>query len=538
LPYSRNLFCPSAFAAAQAISDVVAAKLGPGPDGHTLPQPQGVLLYYQTLPDRDPDALAAPDDVSQTAAACLNTAAPYAGGPSPVHGAGSALCHLLSYVTSPGPLPAGAPVNASNPVAHTLRQFPGYFRHLLHPPSNTHTPFALNHFKHHSAYDALVRGLGFDAVPGFELDYHNFSPSKVYTRDHWLNDSRYNGISGGGGGGWGGQIVLSRHDGTPDRTLFAFGGGGGGGLTSTRHPPATRLGGGGGGGAQFANGYRFGGKSYNGLGLGAGVGDTDAAVQYSYNDYEGSSRPPVPVHTFNAGVVAHYMQQTHNLDAQLRQAYYVEGAAIVVTGGGGQGAGFEYLRRNGDEYLPHALSTQAGFQFTFTFQLHPHTLDDDDDITGGVRRRRMDSISDAPHYIASETQEEIRALAAASSELEQLYQHLGDYYRVANKQALAACGGDNTDYPCICPKAAAIVICLALRAQRDIHLPAWLQEAHCPPPSGSASNSSSGTTTQPPGSGHGFTEAQVVLLQAAQQLNDQQCGAGMRKFFNRLNSSA
>jgi len=46
---------------------------------------------------------------------------------------------------------------------------------------------------------------------------------------------------------------------------------------------------------------------------------------------------------------------------------FKDGKTIVLMGGGGMGAGTEYLMENGQEFTPHALSTQAGFQFSYEF---------------------------------------------------------------------------------------------------------------------------------------------------------------------------
>ena len=39
-----------------------------------------------------------------------------------------------------------------------------------------------------------------------------------------------------------------------------------------------------------------------------------------------------------------------------------------MRGGGGMGAGTEYLMSNGQAFEPHALSTQGGFQFSYEFR--------------------------------------------------------------------------------------------------------------------------------------------------------------------------
>src|SRR5262249_46309755 len=152
------------------------------------------------------------------------------------------------------------------------------------------------------------------------------------------------------------------------------GGGGGGGMTSFQPDPATpatsSLGAGGGAGMQFADGYRSGGQSFNGLGLGAGTGSGESGVEYSYNDYEGSPRPLQPGHEFNEPVIKDYETQLTNLADQLR-AGYASDKTIVLRGGGGMGAGTEYLMTNGEPFLPSAMSTQGGFQFSYEFRRQP-----------------------------------------------------------------------------------------------------------------------------------------------------------------------
>ena len=91
---------------------------------------------------------------------------------------------------------------------------------------------------------------------------------------------------------------------------------------------------------QFANGYVFQNKHYTGLGLGAGVGSTEAKVQYSYNDYPASGRPPLPVHQYNPAVIAEYQTQLVNLTRQLKSRYGSGKTIWVNALGGGCRFGF------------------------------------------------------------------------------------------------------------------------------------------------------------------------------------------------------
>ena len=193
-PYARNLFCPAAFAAAQAMVAEVAKTLGmQAPAG-------GVFHYFQTLAD----PLAPPDDQAQTTVACMDTPAPWGG--QVVEGAGAPLCHLVAYVTSPGPVPGRRGFDQGNPLPDALRQFPHYFGRLF----SWRGSLPLTEFRSGSTFDGLVRGLGRAGSDGFMKDYPSFSTREIYDPASWSGDPQYHGISGGGGGGWGGEIAVAR----------------------------------------------------------------------------------------------------------------------------------------------------------------------------------------------------------------------------------------------------------------------------------------------------------------------------------------
>ena len=434
-PYARNLFCPATFSAVQTVLSTIAASLGgQGPS-------DGYFYYYQTRADpEDP-----PDDQSQTTVGCLLTEAPW--GSSQVVGAGTPLCHLVAYVTSTGPLEDDTNRNRNgNPVPNALRAFPDYFTRLY--PSGTDSLLA--DFQAGAAFDAIIRNLGADAFHDFVLEYSAFATDALYDPADWRSDPQYYGISGGGGGGWGGEVCLAMPGGDM-QTLLSFGGGGGGGVTSQRSAGAatTALGGGGGGGMQLADGYSFNGVSYNGLGLGAGTSSNEAVVQYSYNDYADSGRPIRPVHEYNPAVISDYEEQMNNMVGQLK-AGLAFGGTVVIRGGGGMGAGTEYLMEDGEEWVPHALSTQAGFSFRYEFgpPVPP-------DQTGGE--------------------------SGGDSDEEGVYAQLGDFYAEANQEALSECGDDYSNYSCICPKQQAIVISLMANALGDAtKVPSWLSQQSCP----------------------------------------------------------
>jgi hypothetical protein len=474
-PYARKLFCPAAFSAVREMVSEVAASLGAaGPSS-------GSFYYYQTL--------AGPPSQSQTTAACLETEAPW--GSDVVEGGGAPLCHLVAYATSPGPVTPD--VQSANPVPEPLRGFPAYFRKLYAPGA----AFPLSDFRTGGVFDPVVEGLGAAGHAEFVADYPAFSPSGLYDPDQWSADSEYRGISGGGGGGWGGEIALvSRPRGRP-RTLLAFGGGGGGGMTSLRTPAGevvSSLGAGGGGGMQFGNAYRAKTRKIGGLGLGAGASSAEETVQYSYNDYARSGRPPRPVNVYDAELIRDYETQLAGLGVYLR-GLYGNGRTIMLMGGGGQGGGTEYLMSNGEQHEPHALSTQAGFQFSYEF--------------GSPALRNESGLT--------------TEVAALLAEQQDFYQLLGDDFRVANDRSFEECGRDYSNYACMCPRAHAIVICLAgQQLGSPDEIPAWLQEQHCP----------AEPSLRP---SEGFTSYQRLLLQSAGKPGSE-CARVLRDYFTRVNT--
>ncbi len=483
LPYARNLFCPAAFAAARTMVALLEETVG------AQAPVRGFFYYYQTLPD----PLAPLDDQAQTTIACLDTPAPYAGPVSVVMGAGTPLCHLVAYVTSAGPVDSDAARRPRNPVPHTLRTYPDYFSKLYAPQAS----FPLAKFRAGSVFDPIVGGLGEAGRDEFVDDYPSFSPGRVYDPANWRSDSRYRGISGGGGSGWGAEISVLTSD-SRALTQLAFGGGGGGGMMSTRSPAATRLGAGGGGGMQFANGYRHRGQQYNGRGLGAGVGSHEDKVQYSYNDYPGSGFPPLPVDRYNPPVIAEYQAQLENLARDLR-AKFKAGRTIVLMGGGGMGAGIEYLMPNGQEFVPHALSTQAGFHFSYEFEASSNPR----------------AVSPPAYANLYATQQDLYAL-------------LGDDYRIANKQAFKACGSDYANFSCMCPKAHAKVLCLVSQQLGDPKkIPNWLRQQHC-----------SHDSVQAGPAANGLSSYQQRLVDAMDDEDVTTCSGVLADYFSGVNAPA
>jgi len=484
-PYHRNLFCPAAFSAAQTIVAKMTQTLGQGPSA-------GTFTFFQTKPKPQDD------DPSQTDVACLDTPAPWPGGSSFVQGAGNPLCHLVAYVTSVGPVPQSVPPSGGNPVPTPLRQYPSYFSKLYAPVQG----FPLLDFRTGSAvWDPLVRALGKSGFDGLLADYPQFSTQALYDPEQFQSDPSYQGMSGGGGGGWGGEISIVDSHGAR-LTLLAFGGGGGGGLTSFgRPPPAARsaLGAGGGGGMQFGNAYRSRNVSYSGLGLGAGTSSDESDVQYSYNSYDADKTKPQDPHIYNPKVINQYLAQLANLMAQL-QDRFGNGKTIAVTGGGGMGGGAEYLRENEQEWEPHALSTQAGFQFVYQFS-------EDENAAPTVKALSP-------------------VLAQEQADLNALYEKLGDFYKTANDIAFETCGKDYSNFKCMCPLMHSIVICLAGKQLGSPDaIPDWMQEQHCPDDSG----------THPD---NGFTSYQRLLLAAKADLpgDPPLCTEILHEYFARVNA--
>jgi hypothetical protein len=301
-------------------------------------------------------------------------------------------------------------------------------------------------------------------------------------------------VSGGGGGGWGGELAILGGSGPVVQTRL--GGGGGGGMTSFQPnhatTPVTALGAGGGGGMQFGNGYRYKGKHYNGLGLGSGSGSDETEVEYSYNDYAGSGRAPQPVHQYNAPVIADYEAHLENLAEVLKDSLR-RNKTVTLRGGGGMGAGAEYLMDNGQEFEPHALSTQAGFQFSYEFRKGPGEAND-------LGALALDNLNAAQ---------------------EDLYAYIGDAYRIASKQALEECNGDYSDFACMCPREHALVICLLeAKVGSSEDIPDWLQQRHCP-----------GDATPTPG----YSNYQQLLLDAS-SAGPSSCKPALQQYFTRINT--
>jgi hypothetical protein len=197
-------------------------------------------------------------------------------------------------------------------------------------------------------------------------------------------------------------------------------------------------------------------------------------------------------------VIAEYQTQLANLREQLRSRFS-SGKTIVLMGGGGMGAGTEYLRANGDEFVPHAMSTQAGFQFSYEFH--------------------------APAFV--EEPGVPLAFGTLAAEQQDLYKALGDDYRIANRQAFEACGRDYSNFACMCPRAHAAVICLVGQQIGDPKkIPSWLQQQHC-----------SDDPAQTAQVANGLTTYQRRLLDAASDATPA-CPGVLLDYFTSLNAPA
>ncbi len=196
---------------------------------------------------------------------------------------------------------------------------------------------------------------------------------------------------------------------------------------------------------QFANGATFNTQNLNGLGLGAGAGADNQSsvqpVQYSYSTAGGASS--TTTHEYSPGLIGNYQSNLTRLATQL-QILYGRGRPIFLTGGGGMGVGMEYLDTAGNEEVPHALSSQGGFAYTYTFA----------------------SLS--------------TAVPQVNDPLPQgFYAKLGNIYHEANTKALQTCGNTYSNYSCICFATQAWVLNLSKEAYSGA-LPTWLSQAYCP----------------------------------------------------------
>jgi hypothetical protein len=274
-------------------------------------------------------------------------------------GVGLPLCVLIARAASfnSRPIPAGAYRynDKVNPVTST-NHYTQYFKRLIFP-NNTSD---IIDFHENSTWDRQIINLGASGAEYFAKMQPNFQNGTGNAYNPWnITTPPYYGISGGGGEGWGSEIGVEKS------ILLEFGGGGGAGMSSYVGPMSaslqSRVGAGGGGGVNFGEGYNREGVNYNGLGLGAGADYKTGKVTYSHY---AAGNTVIGQLTYNATIVAQYIKEMGILRAQLKKDC-AAGKRIVYQGGGGAGAGAEFLKSNGDQYEPHAISTQGGFSFSF-----------------------------------------------------------------------------------------------------------------------------------------------------------------------------
>lgn len=228
------------------------------------------------------------------------------------------------------------------------------------------------------------------------------------------------------------------------------------------------VGGGGGGGMQFGDGALCDGQPINGLGLGAGTGTqytnslpfANPAVQYSYSTGGLNGQT---VNTYTQSTIDQYNSMFTQLNAYLQS----HATAIVLTGGGGMGGGMEYLKdAAGDEELtPHAISTQSGFSFTYTFT-----------TTGFSSIKNTPPLTDDP--------------------LTNFLQNSGQVYADASNYAIepTVCPKGYNDYTCVCQQSAIYVANIAITKYGvpAATLPPWVGGVqYCSTSSGAAQPGSS-----------------------------------------------
>jgi hypothetical protein len=421
-PYSRNLFCPTAYGAAYTLKKELLTLLGP------KAQSVGSFYHFQTLPDAGTVPIG---DENQSTDPCMTVPAPW--NSTETVSVGLPLCGLLARAASfdvrPNPV-AGVYNDKGNPIVSTNR-FTKYFKNLVFP-----TDFTSNvvNFRENSTWDRLVENLGASGAQLFTKLQPDFLNGTAYNPLNLTTPSYY-GMSGGGGEGWGSEISVE------NSILFQFGGGGGAGMTSYIDPISrtlvqSKIGAGGGGGANFGDGYTRSNVTYKGLGLGAGSDYETGRRTYSYYKAGETGNGQL---LYNDTLVAAYISEMRILRARLKKEC-AAGKKIKFQGGGGAGAGAEFLKSNSEQHQPNAVSTQSGFSFSFVIQCS-----------------KMGPKA-APYPTG-------------------LFAEIGIIYSTANKIAKEKCGGWS-NYSCICRTSHAYVIADVKKKYKDV--PVWLKASHCP----------------------------------------------------------
>lgn len=357
-------------------------------------------------------------------------------------GLGSPLCNFLAYIGS---------IETTSAWPETKAPM-DYFRKIIAQP----LLFGLSA----GGFDPFVKNLSADGTAYFKRLYtlknvlYSPSPlasvtfSQAYFNANKDNPySAYWGMSAGGGSGAGFQIY--RDTDNNKNVVFTGGFGGGGGFTSPEFNSSDTgghlsditqiaIGTGGGGGLQLSSG----------IGLGAGTSSNENKVEYTYynQNKESNTYDSHVTHSFVSGVTALKEDlSTHN---------------IIVKGGGGMGVGAEYLylADNGQsgevelqEYLPHVISTGAGFTFAFTIE--------------NKSSRDLSPLSAPVNFITAND--------------ENFYAALGKYYNEGEKLALKKA---NHNYACavfMCQFTRNYVLEKAAAVFGKANIPNWLTINQC-----------------------------------------------------------
>ena len=391
--------CQNAYHAVTSIVHDIAARAGRTPS-----QVVGSMNFYANDPR--------PND--QTLGACMFQSAPW--NASETVSPGIATCDLAGFVMSPSNEVAAID-DPENPIGLT-KQFPGFFAELM-KTRKLSSP---------SRLDLYTRSTGAHGVMQFLAEYTRWQDAPLdelpfYQPNSGLaNNPGYHGLSGGGGDGMGGELLTAQ-----GATVLSWGGGGGAGFTSNR--TTTYIGGGGGGGMQHTK------DAINGLGIGAGTSYREGMAQYTISS---------PANATANATVAEYAEAMTSLFETL------SGQSFVLQGGGGSGAGYQYLRPDGVEEYPQSMSSGCGFSFSY-------------EVAGGSAARVK-----APTYPTSRT-------------TTNLYTSLGAMYKACSLESLAFCGSYDS-WKCVCQ---AQNKCIVRKADEIVagdasQIPSWLTDDTCP----------------------------------------------------------
>jgi hypothetical protein len=178
--------------------------------------------------------------------------------------------------------------------------------------------------------------------------------------------------------------------------------------------------------------------------LGAGFGHDEKNVQYSY--YPAGKEPdPKDKFVYQPEVIREFDAQLANMKAMLLAAYK-NGQTVKYEGGGELGSGLEYIKKNGDQYVPHAVSQQSAFYFTYNFRK------------------------------ATKSQ---RASKKPKPGSQGFYKDLSKIQGKARDQAMKKCGGGYSDYKCVCETSNKITINMVTKKYGKSAVPDWMKDLKC-----------------------------------------------------------